>query len=316
VNLSLSPELVPHIKLWILIPSRSLNCLAPHHVTLLGTLRTHGIWYTLRTLPGDSLITRSRNNLADIFLHESTDDENHYSLWLDDDITFDPESVLQMISLNKDFVAAPYTKKGLHMDRMKAAAQLDWKSQDLPSCAGTPNVNFLVNDIKLDEPCPVLEAGSGFWLVKRKVFRMMSEELPIRYRRALEEKEHYGRDHAFDFFKVGIWPDTGEYLSEDWWFCREWRKLGGMVWMCWWIQTYHYGQYAYPMNMDAVLGLLSTTGGFIHGETWPKKGNQNVETVNGRREAGSQQKDDGTLGAAEGGEGSGETTRTGATAAD
>src|SRR5215469_14338250 len=168
-------------------------------------LRQHGIWYSLRNLPGDSLVTRSRNNLADTFLHESTDDNNHFSLWLDDDITFDPESVLQMLAVDRDFVTAPYTKKGQHMDRMAAAAQLNWKSCDLTSVAGTPNVNFLINLIRLDEPCPVLEAGSGFWLVKRKVFRMMSEQLPIRYKRVSEERSHYGRDYAHDFFRVGIW---------------------------------------------------------------------------------------------------------------
>ena len=242
MRIALSGERAASIKLWILMPTRELNSLAPHHITLLGLLRQHGIWYSLRTLPGDSLVTRSRNNLADIFLRESTDDNDHFSLWLDDDIVFNPESVLQLLAVDRDFVSAPYTKKGLHLDRLSAAAKLDWKSEDLPNAAGTPNVNFLINQLRLDEPTPVLEAGSGFWLVKRKVFRMMAEQLPdIRYKRTEEEKAHYGADHAHDFFRVGVWPATKEYLSEDWWFCREWRKLGGTVWCCFWVKTHHMG---------------------------------------------------------------------------
>lgn len=287
MNLTLTPERRAQIKVWILMPTRSLSCLCPFHMNLFGMLREAGIWYTFRAVPGDSLVTRARNNLADIFLNESTDDNDHFSLWLDDDIVFDPSVVLQMLAVDKDFVAAPYTKKGLHMDRVAAAAQLGWKSADIASVGGTPNVNFLINNLRLDEPVPVLEAGSGFWLVKRKVFRMMAEALPIRYKRANEEKAHFGRDYAHDFFKVGIWPDNGEYVSEDWWFCREWRNLGGTVWCCFWIKSQHIGPYMYPMDMDAILGLLNTTGGYIHGETWPKKekrdGEQGKSDVGGAK---------------------------------
>jgi hypothetical protein len=279
VHLTIPAERASRIKLWILIPCRSLNALAPHHITLLGTLRQHGIWYSLRTLPGDSLITRARNNLADIFLRESTDDDHHFALWLDDDVIFHPESVLQMLALDLDFVAVPYTKKGLHMDRMQAAATLGWKSSDLESVSGTPNVNFLVNTVHLDMPTPVLESGSGFWLHKRKVLTMMVNALPhIRYRRTQEEKAHYGSDYAYDFFRVGVWPDTQEYLSEDWWFCREWRKLGGVVHCCFWIHTQHLGPHMYQMNMDAIIGLLNQTGGYIHGATWPDKETNHATT--------------------------------------
>jgi hypothetical protein len=280
VNLTLSPARAAAIRLWILIPARTNSCLAPHHITLLGMLRSHSIWYSLRTLPGDSLITRARNNLADIFYRESTDDDNHLALWLDDDIFFNPESILQLLALSDryDFLSAPYSRKGLHMDRMHAAATLGWKSTDIESVAGTPNVNYLVNAMRLDEPTPVLEAGSGFWLHRRKVLRMMADSLPhIRYRRTPEEIAHYGSDHAHDFFRVGVWPETGEYLSEDWWFCREWRNLGGTVHCCFWVPTHHLGQHMYPMNMDAVIGLLNATGGYLHGPTWPTKETTNAE---------------------------------------
>lgn len=279
MELRLDPEKVQKMKVWILIPAAGdkINAtFAACLVRLLGQLRIHGINGELRFMPGDSLVTRARNNLASIFYKDSTDDHNHYSLWIDSDILFDPQSVLQMLSLDMDFVAAPYTRKGLHLDRMHAAASLGWKAEDITRVAGTPNVNFLMNAFQISEPVPVREAGSGFWLVKRKVFRMMAEGLDIEYKRNLEETAHYGEGTAHDFFRVGVWPETREYLSEDWWFCREWRNLGGTVNCCFWIKTHHIGPYMYPMDMDAVVGLLSQTGGYVHGETWGNKSNGNV----------------------------------------
>lgn len=271
MQLTISSERISRLRVWILVPAHGdqihatfSSCL----YALMGTLRMHGIEYNYVPLPGDSLITRARNNLADIFYSQSYSDNDHYSLWLDSDILFEPESVLQMLALDLDFVAAPYSTKGLHLDRMAAAAQLGWPAEKLPLVAGNPNLNGLTADVLLDRPMPLRDAGSGFWLVKRKVFRIMAESLPIRYRRCPEERSYYGRDYAHDFFKVGIWPGTDEYLSEDWWFSRQWRELGGTVYGALWIPTSHLGLYRFQLSMVDIQKLLVSTGGAIKGPTW------------------------------------------------
>ena len=281
MRLTLDPQRASKLRVWILIPAAGdliHATFSTHLITLLGLLRTHGVWYKLHYLPGDSLITRARNNLASIFMSASSSDDCDYALWLDVDILFDPASVLQMLSLDLDFLAAPYSKKGFHIDRMRAASELGWPNDRVMQVIGTPNVNWIANPVRCDEPMPVLEAGSGFWLIKRKVFRMMQDSLPeIRYRRSGEETSHYGSDHAYDYFRVGVWPETSEYLSEDWWFCRQWRNLGGTVYCCFWIKTHHIGPYLYPIDMPAIADLLTATQGFINGETKP-----NRTRVNGR----------------------------------
>lgn len=280
MRLTIDSERAAKIKLWILIPAAGdliHATFSTHLIMLLGLLRQHGIWYKLHYLPGDSLVTRARNNLASIFMSASSDDNNDFALWLDVDILFDPNSVLQMLALDLDFVAAPYSKKGFHIDRMKAAVELGWTNDRITQVIGTPNVNWIANPVVTHEPMPVLEAGSGFWLTKRKVYRMMQESHPeICYRRSAEETAHYNSDHAYDYFRVGVWPETQEYLSEDWWFCRTWRNLGGTVYCCFWIKTHHIGPYLYPMNMPAIADLLTATGGFINAETKP-----NHSRVNG-----------------------------------
>jgi hypothetical protein len=217
--------------------------------------------------------------LADIFLAASSDSEKHYALWLDCDILFSPESVIQMLALDMDFLAAPYSKKGLHMDRIAAAAQEGWPSERILSASGSPNVNWLGLPIRCDEPTPLLEAGTGFWLMKRKVLTQLIESGgAVKYRRCHEERSQYGgREFAYDFFRVGVWPETLEYLSEDWWLCREWRKLGGTLHGCFWIKTTHIGMHHYRMDMPAIADLLTATGGYINAETRPKKEEPNAQ---------------------------------------
>ncbi len=285
MQLKIDPDRLKTLKLWILVPAANdqihatfaqcLNNLYP--VLAQYKIQTHMVY-----LPGDSLVTRARNNLADIFLAASSDPENHYALWLDCDILFSPESVIQMLSLDMDFLAAPYSKKGMHMDRISEAARENWPNDRVQAVAGTPNVNWLIGPVRCDEPMPLMEAGTGFWLMKRKVLTQLIEGGgAVKYRRCPEEKNHYGREFAYDFFRVGVWPETLEYLSEDWWFCREWRKLGGTLFGCMWIKTSHIGMYHYQMNMPAIADLLTATGGYINAETRVKKeGNHEIEQGN------------------------------------
>src|ERR1700733_5825370 len=126
MHLTIPADRASRIRLWILIPAAGdliHATFSTHLIKLLGLLRVHGIWYELRYLPGDSLVTRARNNLASIFLKQSTDDSDHYSLWLDGDMLLEAPSVLQMLSLDLDFCAAPYSKKGIHVDRLRAAVE-------------------------------------------------------------------------------------------------------------------------------------------------------------------------------------------------
>lgn len=298
--LTLPKERAEKIRLWVLVPaagdmihSTFAQCLNK----LFIILGAHKIRTQMLFLPGDSLVTRARNNLAHSFYKASSEEDSDYCLWLDCDILFDPEAVLQMLALDLDFVAAPYSKKSLHLDRIAESARLNLPNDRMMAAAGTPNVNWLVHPIRCDVPMPVLEAGSGFWLTKRKVYTQMIEGLPhIKFNRCNDEK-HYG-DHGYDFFRVGVWPETKEYLSEDWWFCREWRKLGGTVYCCFWVKTNHVGPYLYPMDMPAIADLLTATGGYINAETKLKEphattqvrtGTSSVAKTNGRASSGRDQ---------------------------
>lgn len=263
-------------RVWIATPAYGGQAYVAHWMSVMRLalrFRDLGVVSSIHYLPNDSLITRARNNLTDMFMHCGWDNpDRDFLLWLDGDVTFNPEDVIYMLHLTSspqyDILAAPYTRKGLHMDRMAEAARLNWPSERMKDVAGSPNVNFITHPITLTTPQPLLEAGTGFLLTRRKVYSQISAAYPdLTYKRTPDERSTYGRDTAVAYFLDGIDPESRQFLSEDWWFCRTWIKLGGTIHGCMWITTGHIGTYVYQMNMPAIAELLGATGGYLDGPT-------------------------------------------------
>jgi hypothetical protein len=51
--------------------------------------------------------------------------------------------------------------------------------------------------------------------------------------------------NQYALFDTMIDEETGEYLSEDYAFCRRWRKLGGKVWLDTESRLVHIGNYEF-----------------------------------------------------------------------
>jgi hypothetical protein len=54
------------------------------------------------------------------------------------------------------------------------------------------------------------------------------------------------------FFMDPIDPESRLHLSEDWFFCRNWLKCGGKVWMLPWVRSRHCGPYEYIADMPTI----------------------------------------------------------------
>jgi hypothetical protein len=161
----------------------------------------------------DSLISRARNAAAAEFL---SSDATHL-LFIDADISFDPEDVLKLIRSNKDVICSPYPKKYI---------------KDNPN-DGRPfePVDFAVSGSmrKVSEKeYEIQSVATGFLLIKRKVFENLIDKYPeIEY---VNDIDGYGPGKVMhDFFRVHINPNTKIYESEDWGFCTLWRNMGGKV---------------------------------------------------------------------------------------
>ena len=85
--------------------------------------------------------------------------------------------------------------------------------------------------------------GTGFMLIKRGVFEKMIECGAPKYKDA--------GGTAYDFYNCTI-DSNGEYLTEDWSFCRRWRQLGGTVYADTTVALAHVGYHKFMPDLGAI----------------------------------------------------------------
>ncbi|HWK94625.1 MAG TPA: hypothetical protein VNR39_04290 [Pseudolabrys sp.] len=194
---------------------------------LMQLAQQHGVSVSINMLGRDSLITRSRNTLVSHFL--SSEEATHL-MFIDADITFDAELVLRMLAFNEDVVGGMYPAKALNWQPPANIA-----SREPMNTATLQYVGKFCEGDELERRGPFatgVYCATGFMMIKRQVFERLIAAHPERM---------YTSDHVYSpgqgsrqyhaLFECMIDPDTREYLSEDFGFCRMWRELGGKIWL-------------------------------------------------------------------------------------
>jgi len=233
---------------------------------LQGLCLQYGIQIKFSFLFNESLITRARNYLVDEYLARS---ECTHLLFLDSDISFNPQDVIALLALDKDVAGGPYPKKAIKWRSVKKAVE---KNPDIdPETLSKVTGDYVFNPVKgtaqfsVTEPLEVLEIGTGFMMVKRQVFEKMEKAYPeIRYK-----PDHVGQAHFDGTRYIHAYFDTvidtknsitgggsDRYLSEDYMFCQMWRKIGGTIHLCPWMKTSHIGTYHFQGDMPAVANYV------------------------------------------------------------
>ena len=183
----------------------------------------------LAVMAGDALITRSRSVLVARFLDQP--DMTHL-LFVDADIVFEPEQVMRMLRFDRDFVAALYPIKSV-----------DWAAVPRRVVAGealaSAGLTYVGTPLEASEArvedgfAKARYAGTGLQLIKREVLaRLVAAHPELRFRSVHTLAGAVPpSDNLYALFDPLIDADTGEYLSEDYAFCRRWRALGGDIWL-------------------------------------------------------------------------------------
>lgn len=191
------------------------------------------------TITNESLITRARNAIVDSFL--SIPSATHL-LFIDADIGFEALDVVRMINADKDLIIAPAPMKTIDWESVGAAARRG--EIDLEMNAGVFGVIGMPNQ-KIDASADVMEIHLGataFMIIKRVVFeRLMPYTKTYR-----DRKYDFSRQRCvYDFFRTTIDDETNCLLSEDFYFCESYRRIGGSVWLAPWVDLRHLGAYEY-----------------------------------------------------------------------
>jgi len=218
----------------------------------------------------ESLITRARNYCVDEFMRS---DYTHL-MFIDSDIGFDPHDVISMAAMMdsdeeapKEIMCGPYPKKTIAWEKIKRAVDkgfADDNPQDLEKYVG----DYVFNpadgsgSIKIDEPCKVLEGGTGFMMIARSAFQKFSAAYPdYTYLPDHVRTKHFdGSREIGMYFQALIDPKSKRYLSEDYMFCQFMSEVHVPTYLCPWMRLMHTGSYTFGGSLAdiAALGASAT----------------------------------------------------------
>jgi hypothetical protein len=188
-----------------------------------------GLKYSVCTI-SDSLINRARNNLVAKFM--ALGDYTHL-MFIDADIGFKRDAIIKLLWHDKDVITGSYPIKEVDWGKVS-----DLAKQDVPANELLPrSVRFVVNpvtsdqkEIKVDKGAiSVLDAGTGFMLIKREAIEKMFAEYPhLKYVDDTGVLNPAEMDNTYALFNSFV--SDGRFLSEDYGFCRYWQDMGGEIW--------------------------------------------------------------------------------------
>jgi len=218
-------------------------------------LHQRRIPHSLSLLGNDSLVPRARNTLVARFLAEP---RHTHLMFVDSDIQFRAQDVLRLLEHTQSrecaVVAAGYQTKALDWTRaVETVSQGIRDPRDIQSLSARFAVRL--------PPAPrtrgnglieAAEVGAGFMLIRRDAIERLQSAYPELAYDSDTDADAGVRHHAL--FDTGIdgrppldrWVEKpGRYLSEDYYFCRLWRQIDGVVWLDPSVELVHHGTFAY-----------------------------------------------------------------------
>jgi hypothetical protein len=213
--------------------------------------REKGIGLHIDLMGGDALITRARSRLAAQFLAHG---EATHLLFIDADIGFVPQNVFRLLEAQKEVIAAVCPLKSIDWEKTRAAVQRG--VADLQAASIGYVVRFLPTADKSVQVengfAKVAYGGTGFLMIERAAMQRICDAHPELRAKMGDMGDTLARE-AVMVFDTMVEPETGQYLSEDYAFCRRWRDLGGEIWADFEARLTHVGHAAYTGSLMEAL---------------------------------------------------------------
>ena len=236
-------------KIFIATPCYGGNCNALYMTSLLSlqaVLGKAGHEAMVSVLVNESLITRGRNALVNQFMKTDAD----YLFFIDSDIQFYGDQVLPMIDADKDIICGIYPKKEINWQQVARGVKNGEDPNNLKHYTGSWVLNLADYagsvTVPVGEPLEIWAGGTGFMLIKRKVFEQLKDITPSYINDVVDlANADAPRERITQYFTESIEPETERLLSEDYHFCRQWRLQGGKIYAAPWVQLSHHGTYAF-----------------------------------------------------------------------
>ena len=206
-------------------------------------LSQNGVGFEFFNIPFDSLIPRARNASVTRFM--ASPDATHL-LFVDADIQFNPTAVIKMLKEERDVICGCYPKKAVDFEAVKNNYSKTSNQVELIQSAVRYAYNFQPQKTHRVERgvVEILDAPTGFMMVKKQVIRDMIKQYPLtEYFNDVAAYQVTPQDRFFDLFQSQVFDRR--YLSEDYGFCRLWQMMGGKTFGDLTVKLNHIGQFCY-----------------------------------------------------------------------
>jgi acyl-CoA synthetase (AMP-forming)/AMP-acid ligase II len=211
-------------------------------------LRELGVDLHIEFCNNDSLVSRARNNLV---ARAMSNTNMTHMLFIDNDITWDPDSILKLLLAEKPVVGGIYPLKHYNWEKLVNTNPetpnenviqnwIDRKNQSMFKDAIPDvdlihhrllsyNLNLATNTMHIENNLTkVRHIATGFMMIKRKVIEKLQQAFPsTKYVDDIGFLQPEENKHAYALFDCGV--EEGHYFSEDWLFCHRWTKMGGEI---------------------------------------------------------------------------------------
>ena len=215
------------VKLYVATPAYGCLVTTSYLASLLNLqieCARRGISIIFDIIGNESLVQRARCLLAERFAKAT--DATHL-LFIDADIGFSPDAVINLIEADKAVASCVYPKKNINWGLLARKVNDDGGSKEPLRQMGLDfNINLRNARSSVKNGfLSVLDTATGFLLIKREVIETMKEH----YRDSLfAVNDIHGISNVENYvaiFDCMIDPDTRRYLSEDYAFCRRWQQM-------------------------------------------------------------------------------------------
>lgn len=216
-------------------------------------LRSEGYSLAFYTMGEEELGAGAKNILVDRALKTK---DLIGVLFLDANLSANPEGILSMIESGKDVIGGLVAKSSLNWSSIKNAVIL--KKENLHLYSGDFSVKFKENSdvvVSYEEPIEVEYIGNNIMYVSAEVFKKL-EPLCEKF---LDTSALVGASgsEVVRYFKSSIVEDTKELLSEDFAFCESWSTTGGTVWLAPWVECSKTSTFTFEGSFLHSVELLS-----------------------------------------------------------
>jgi hypothetical protein len=219
------------VKITVCTPAYGEIFYTPYVQSLFRLVRTfeRNKWSSTLATISYADIVESRNFLLTHWFDKT--DSTHL-LFIDADMGFEPQLVLDMIELDKPVVGVIYPKRQIDLDRLTRMAA----AGEPASRAINKAHDFILRRnprtgiVKGKGFVEVDGCGAGILLIRRDCVATLLEKIPGLSDKAAKKSSPLAKnlDRLIRAFEP-IFVDTGR-LSEDFAFCHRWRQCGGEIW--------------------------------------------------------------------------------------